>query len=295
MSNIGQWNGLKTTINKGDGGLLHLHLPLNPSPSPLLFFTQKPISLNPLNPLSSHLLLQKQQQPLHICCSRPSSKWDSNAESIKNQSFSNLEDEEEELNEEEFLEQGAQFFAEYIESIWIFKVFCSYGFVLIPILIVLISTGGAKAFAMAFALPIGQSTLFFAIQKILDVIQNKPTRKSTSKKRQRAAPNSSKTDFWRRGGSSKTRKRKTGYQSWVSNNDVSASKDDREVSRYGGWDELDQEMQSSKSSDKSSAETAKIPVEKGKLSRPEATSDTPLLLRLLISMFPFLASWTKML
>ncbi|KAH0640507.1 hypothetical protein KY285_037093 [Solanum tuberosum] len=152
---------------------------------------------------------------------------------------------------------------------------------------------------MAFALPIGQSTLFFAIQKILDVIQNKPTRKSKPKKRQRAAPTSSKTNFWRRGGSSKTRKRKTVYQSWVSNNDVSASKGDREVSRYGGWDELDQEMQSSKSSfessDKSSAETSKIHVEKGKLSRPEATSDTPLLLRLLISMFPFLASWTKLL
>ncbi|KAK4732669.1 hypothetical protein R3W88_025657 [Solanum pinnatisectum] len=296
MSNIGQWNGLKTTINKGDGGLLHLHLPLNPSPSLLLFFTQKPNSLNPLNPLSSHF---QKQQPLHICCSRSSSKWDSNAESIKNQNFSNLEVEEEELDEDGILNQGAQLFEEYIESIWIIKVFCSYGFVFLPILIVLISTGGAKAFVMAFALPIGQSTLFFAIQKILDVIQNKPTRKSKPKKRQRAAPTSSKTNFWRRGGSSKTRKRKMGYQSWVSNDDVSARKDDREVSRYGGWDELDQEMQSSKSSfessDKSSAETSKIPVEKGKLSRSEATSDTPLLLRLLISMFPFLASWTKLL
>ncbi|KAF3685863.1 hypothetical protein FXO37_00179 [Capsicum annuum] len=111
---------------------------------------------------------------------------------------------------------------------------------------------------------------------MLDTTQNKPTRKSKTKKRWRAAPTSSKANFWRRAGSSKTRKRKTGYQSWVPNNDVSASKDDREVSKYGGWDELDQETES-KSSAQSSAETSKIPMEKGKLSSAEAKSDTPLL------------------
>ncbi|MCD7469630.1 hypothetical protein HAX54_008772 [Datura stramonium] len=291
---------MKTTTMSG-GGLLLLHLPsqpINPTPSLLVFFTQKPNYLNPANSLSSHLLLQ---QPLHHCC-RSSSKWDSNAESIKNQNFSQLgglEDEEEELDGDEMLDQGAQVLEEYIESIWIFKVFWSYGWALPPILIALLITGGPKAFLMALALPLGQSTFSFAIQKFLDVTQNKPTRKSKTKKRQRAAPTSSKTNFWRRGGSPRTRKRKTGYQSWVSNNDSSASKDDREVSGYGGWDELDQEMESSTGSFESSAQssvgTSKIPMEKGKISKPEAKSDTPLLLRLLISMFPFLASWTKLL
>lgn len=126
MSNIGQWNGLNTTITRGDGGHLLLHLPLNPTSSLPLFFTKKTNSLNPSNPLSTHLLLQKkQQQPLHLCCSRSSSKWDTNAESIKNQNFSDLgdfEDEEEELDGDGILDQGAQVFEEYIESIWILKV-----------------------------------------------------------------------------------------------------------------------------------------------------------------------------
>lgn len=284
-------DGLKTT----NGGLRLLHLPLNPSSSLLLFFTKKPNSLNPPNSLSTHFLLQK-QQPLHLCCSRSSSKWDSNAESIKNQKFSNLgdfEDEEEELDGDGILDQGAQVFEEYIESIWIFKVFWSYGWAFPPILIGLLITGGPKAFLMALALPLGQSTFSFAIQKMLDSTQYKPSRKTKTKKRQRTAPTTTKANFWRRGGSLRTRRRKAGYQSWVSNNDVSASKDERGVSRYGGWDELDQEMESSKGSTQSSAETSKN--SQGKLNRPEATSDTPLLLRLLISMFPFLASWTKLL
>ncbi|PHT38549.1 hypothetical protein CQW23_22122 [Capsicum baccatum] len=287
MSNISQWyrpSSMKITT-RGGGGVLGL-LPLNPTPTPtpslLFLFTQKSNSLNLPNPL------------VHFSC-RCSSKWDSNAESIKNQNFSQLdEEEEEELDEDGILDQGAQVFEEYIESIWIFKVLWSYGWALPPIVLALLVTGGPKAFLMALAIPLGQSTFSFAIQKMLDTTQNKPTRKSKTKKRRRAAPTSSKANFWRRAGSSKTRKRKTGYQSWVPNNDVSASKDDREVSKYGGWDELDQETES-KSSAQSSAETSKIPMEKGKLSSAEAKSDTPLLLRLLISMFPFLASWTKLL
>ncbi|XP_059289194.1 uncharacterized protein LOC132042657 [Lycium ferocissimum] len=295
MSNIGQWNGLSSMRN---GGLLLLHLPskpLNPNHSLLVFFTKKPNSLNPANySLSSHFLLQ---QPFHICCK--SNKWDSNAETIKNQNFSGvggLEDEQEELDEDEILDQGAQVLEEYIQSIWIFKVFWSYGWALPPIIIALLITGGPKAFLMALAIPLGQSTFSFAIQKMLDATQDKPRSKSKTKKRQRA-PTSSKTNFWRR-GSPKTGKRKSGYQSWVSNNEVSTNKDDQEVSRYGGWDELDRETESRtgfKSSFQSSVKTSNIPTEKGKLSTPEAKSDTPLLLRLLISMFPFLASWTKML
>ncbi|KAK4341627.1 hypothetical protein RND71_040128 [Anisodus tanguticus] len=292
MSNIGQWNiglsSMKTiTTTRGGGFLLLLHLPyqpLNPNHSHLFLFTKNPNFAN--YSLSFHL---------HLCCK--SSKWDSNAETIKNQNFSKLEDEEEELDGDEILDQGAQVLEEYIESIWIFKVFWSYGWALPPIIIALLITGGPKAFLMALAIPLGQSTFSFAIQKMLDVTQNKPTGKSKTKKKHRA-PTSSKTNFWRRGGSPRTQKRKPGYQSWVSNNDISASKDEREVSRYGGWDELDQETESStsfKSSAQSSAGPSNIPVEKGKLSMPEAKSDTPLLLRLLISMFPFLASWTKML
>lgn len=174
------------------------------------------------------------------------------------------------------------------------QVFWSYGWALPPILIALLITGGPKAFLMALAIPLGQSTFSFAIQKMLDATQNKPRRKSKTKKRQRVST-SNKTNFGRRGGSPKTRRRKPSYQTWASTNGVSANKDEPEVSRYGGWDELDQVSESTSTgsfvnSAQSSIGTSKIPVEKGKLSNQKAKSDTPLLLRLLISIFPFLAS-----
>lgn len=175
------------------------------------------------------------------------------------------------------------------------QVFWSYGWALPPILIALLITGGPKAFLMALAIPLGQSTFSFAIQKMLDTTQNKPRRKSKTKKRQRVST-SNKTNFGRRGGSPKTRRRKPSYQPWASKNGVSANNnDEREVSRYGGWDELDQVSESTstgsfESSAQSSVGTSKMNVEKGKLSKPEAKRDMPLLLRLLIAIFPFLAS-----
>lgn len=291
-------NGMESIISTKSSGLLLLHLlpsqPSNPNNDSLLFFPQKPNSLNKLtatNSLSTHIL----SQPLHLC---RSSKWDSNAESIKNLNFTKFGDfeneEEEEFDRDEILDQGAQVLEEYIDSIWIFKVFWSYGWALPPILIALLITGGPKAFLMALAIPLGQSTFSFAIQKMLDATQNKPRRKSKTKKRQRAYA-SNKTNFGRRGGSSRTRRRKPSYQTWSSRNGVSANKDEPEVPRYGGWDELDQVSESTstgsfESSSQSSIGTSKIPMEKGKLSNEKAKSDTPLLLRLLISIFPFLAS-----
>ncbi|OIT01030.1 PREDICTED: uncharacterized protein LOC109229399 [Nicotiana attenuata] len=293
VSNVSQRNGLASMKSSG---LLLLHLLPSQLSNPnnhslLLFFPQKPQQLTAANSLSVHIL----SQPLHLC---RSSKWDPNVESIKNQNFIKFGDfeneEEEEFDRDEILDQGAQVLEEYIDSIWIFKVFWSYGWALPPILIALLITGGPKAFLMALAIPLGQSTFSFAIQKMLDATQNKPRRKSRTKKRQRASA-SNKTNFGRRGGSPRTRKRKPGYQTWASTNGVSANKDEPEVSRCGGWDELDQVSESIstgafESSAQSSVGTSKIPVEKGNLSKPEAKSDTPLLLRLLIAISPFSAS-----
>ncbi|KAJ8547156.1 hypothetical protein K7X08_010742 [Anisodus acutangulus] len=170
------------------------------------------------------------------------------------------------------------------------KVFWSYGWALPPIIIALLITGGPKAFLMALAIPLGQSVFSFAIQKMLDATQGKPAGRSKTKKRQ-CVPTSSKTNFWRRGGSPRTRKRKSGYQSWVFNNDISTSKDEREASRYGGWDELDQETESRtgiKSSAQSSVGPSDIPTEKGKLNVPEAKRRYALVVKIIDFHVPIL-------
>lgn len=96
-----------------------------------------------------------------------------------------------------------------------------------------------------------------------------------------------------------SRKRKMGYQSWVAGNGVSVDKDVQAAPKFGGWDELDgREELGAGSMQRRSARTAdssqRTPV-KGKLSWGGRKGDTPLLLRLLIAVFPFLGSWTKML
>ena len=91
-----------------------------------------------------------------------------------------------------------------------------------------------------------------------------------------------------------TRKRRTGYQSWVAGNGGSVDKSGQDAANFGGWDDLER-LKSAQRPSRMTGESGRRTTEKGKLSRRERKSDTPLLLRLLIAVFPFLGSWTKML
>lgn len=200
----------------------------------------------------------------------------------------------------DIVEQGLGVFEDYIDSIWIFKVFSSFGWALPFILVSIVLATGLKAFLMALALPLGQSTFSFAIQRMWDGKAKRPKRKTKTKSRSYAR--SSRTVKRGKGQRATTpgkEKAKMGYQSWVPGHDDSANQVEKNAPVFGGWDELDGlsdfNIGSSSSSDQRIGKSENSPSEKGRLSMKTEKSDTPLLLRLLIAVFPFLASWTKML
>lgn len=87
-----------------------------------------------------------------------------------------------------------------------------------------------------------------------------------------------------------------GYQSWVPQDEDLKDASDKDVPNYGGWDELiNLGSQSSAQTTGGSSNKRPSSEEESSLSSRMSKSDTPLLLRLLISVFPFFSSWTKML
>ncbi|KAL6194660.1 hypothetical protein ACLB2K_035741 [Fragaria x ananassa] len=266
---------------------------------------------NPPSP-SSHLLRS------YTTCYR---RWDSNAETIRSKTFGfsfrdkrnqdEYEEEEDDYEEEEDygystskgkkkkrrrwwsdgpseMEEGPSgVLEEAIDSVWIFKVFKSYGWAFPFIIISLLLSSGPKAFLMALALPLGQSALSLALEKLWGRTERRPRRKSRMRRKPSATSEASvKMDEEETyNEDQETDNKKMDYQSWVVGNDVSVG-NSGEMSSLGGWDDLERmQFERRKSRRKSRG--------KGKLSRRERNSDTPLLLRLLIAVFPFLGSWTK--
>ena len=175
------------------------------------------------------------------------------------------------------------------------QVFRSYGWTLPFILISWLLASGPKAFLMALALPLGQSALSLAFEKLWGRSKSKPKRKSRTRRK----------PFARNVGGAaleedelketrKTRKEKAGYQSWVVENGGSVDSGSQNGRSFGGWDDLESSGPATRSS-RGMRGSQGMSMEKGKLSRRERKSDTPLLLRLLIAVFPFLGTWTKML
>lgn len=167
-------------------------------------------------------------------------------------------------------------------------MFKSYGWAFPFIIISLLLSSGPKAFLMALALPLGQSALSLAFEKLWGRTERRPKRKSRMRRRPPATSEGSvKMDEEETyDEDQETDNKKMGYQSWVVENDVSVGNSDEAASSLGGWDDLER-MQSERRQSRRKSRR------KGKLSRRERNSDTPLLLRLLIAVFPFLGSWTK--
>ena len=175
------------------------------------------------------------------------------------------------------------------------QVFKSFGWMLPVILLSMFATG-PKAFLMALALPLGQSAITLAFEKLLGSSQNKQKRKVRVRKKtkntfQRPVRNVKMEEEVQEG--QKSRKRRKDYQSWVVSDDGSVNEGGNGATSFGGWDELDGmgSMRMSSTMANGSKRTSK---EKGKLSMTESKNDAPLLLRLLIAVFPFLGSWTRL-
>lgn len=176
------------------------------------------------------------------------------------------------------------------------QVFGSFGWMLPIIIVSILLTTGLKAFLMALALPLGQSALFLAFKKLWGMTQNSPKHRVRTKKKPFArSPGNVVMEDEEEEKIRGSRKRKMGYQSWVAGNGNSVDKDVEAAPKFGGWDELDgREGSMQRRSTRTAGSSQRIPV-KGKLSRGGRNGDTPLLLRLLVAVFPFLGSWTKML
>ncbi|CAH9083589.1 unnamed protein product [Cuscuta epithymum] len=217
--------------------------------------------------------------PLYLC---RSDRWNSNAETFRTRNFKLKEEDEEEAGE------GGGGFSEpvdeLVDSIWILKIFKAYGWFFPPIAASLLLATGPKAFLVALALPIGQSVFMFALQKLWGTAQNDLGRKN--KKRPQRPQRRSPTiniNAGRRARKRSTRK-----------SDVFSSRIDQDESAFGGWDELEQGKDYYMSGSSMGSPQPRTSIENGKLSRStERGESTPLLLRLLVSIFPFLSSWSK--
>ncbi|CAL0303165.1 unnamed protein product [Lupinus luteus] len=240
-------------------------------------------------------------------------RWDSNAEtsSPRNFSFNNFkrksssqkdQDQEEEYGRKRrwwsdeaesplFQEEGNGGWEEVIDALWIFKVFKSYGWTFPIIVASWLLASGPKAFLMALALPLVQSALALAFEKLWGQTKGKPKRKYRMRRKSRSMNGNRAAE--EPDENQNTRKGKPGYQSWVVENNGSVDRGSQKAPRFGGWDDL--ETPATRSSRVMNGSSQSMPTEGGRLSRRERKSDRPLLIRLLIAIFPFLGSWTKML
>lgn len=172
---------------------------------------------------------------------------------------------------------------------------------MLPAIAIPLLLGTAPNALFMALIPLGQSVLSLAFDKVWGRTGNIP--KSRSRKRRKKKP------FARPASNTKTSQSKQengavngrrSYQSWVVGEGVSYEQCDKSGPRFGGWDDLD------KKGENHGYKAAKKPPsqiksewpkqqKKGKLSRIGRIREKPLLLRLLIAVFPFLGSWTKLL
>ncbi|CAK7341209.1 unnamed protein product [Dovyalis caffra] len=178
---------------------------------------------------------------------------------------------------------------------WVFKVIKAFGWMLPAFTIsFLLGTDSPNAFFMALAVPLGQTALSLVMDKVWGTSSTNPKRRPRTKTRKkpfaRAATKTKATE--RKAEEYKTNEGKGSYQSWMAT-DGSNKKDANRAPSFGGWDDLD--SASYKATGRTQKEDELPKRSKGKLSRRGRVKDRPLLLRLLIAVFPFLASWTKFL
>ncbi|KAM7251871.1 hypothetical protein ACFE04_023754 [Oxalis oulophora] len=144
---------------------------------------------------------------------------------------------------------------------------------------------------MALAVPLGQSALSFITSKAFG---GSRSRKSKSKTKTRKKPfaraaSGMKSKTSEREESSNAENMRNDSQSWVGS---SYKKDDGSIPMYGGWDDLGKQSGTKRASEK----TDGLPKLKRKdiYSKMGRVRETPLFIRLLIAVFPFLGSWTKL-
>ncbi|XP_071736319.1 uncharacterized protein [Rutidosis leptorrhynchoides] len=209
--------------------------------------------------------------------------WDSNAETFRTR---NYDFEDDDFDDEEDTNQWLDILEDFIDV----QAFRSFGWMLPAIISSLLLTSGPKAFLMALAIPIGQSALSMLFQTVWGRPKNRTRRQNRNNKKQpRPQPRAaSYVDIEDEEEYEKEKKKTAAYQTWVAEDGGSSDKKSSGTSSsFGGWEDLDRKSKPSRNRKRNTT--------KSKMSRREGRSETPLLLRLLIAVFPFIGSWTRML
>ncbi|KAM7532162.1 hypothetical protein LguiB_035572 [Lonicera macranthoides] len=285
-------------------------------PSSLIRSSQSPlINLIPRTHISSTIQSSRARR---CSTSYGRSRWDSNAEkNVRTERFGDDDegfgstsdgkkrvwwsdegfvddddDDDEARGEDEFWFREAS-----IGIGWTFKLFRAFGWMLPAIGISMLMGTGSSTFVMALALPLAQSALSFVTDALLGRWSDNPRPKPRTKKRpfSRAASNV---------GTSKAKEQyprtcngRDNYWSRTTANEASVRKGDRRQPNFGGWDDLDKRVGPEKDPRMAQTEKTNEPRQqkKIKISKRVRNREKPLLLRLLIAVFPFLGSWTKLL
>ncbi|CAM8921223.1 unnamed protein product [Rhodiola kirilowii] len=267
--------------------------------------------------VTTPLTFSSSRNTSHRICFANKRPWDSNAESFRNRKFDFRlgDDDDDDIDEavyQSWIDEGSGFVEKAVDSIFIFKVAKSYGWMLPFIIISLLLVSGPKAFLLTLGLAIGLSLIAYAFQNLLGETQSSPGRKFKRKKRSSTA---TRSNVYAKPDEGRQPRRKGSTVPWASRNDNSVGKSVQDKP-FGGWDELDETVgytaEPVKMPDRtnvelneavdSTAEPVKIPDQtrvRSELNRIDRSrremSRTPLLLRLLIAAFPFLSSWIKLL
>ncbi|KAF8023035.1 hypothetical protein BT93_F0507 [Corymbia citriodora subsp. variegata] len=187
------------------------------------------------------------------------------------------------------------------EEFWGFKVLRAFGWMFPAIAISLLLGTGPNAFIMALAVPLGQTLLSLAFERVWGETSErdswKPRPQAKTKKKPFVNPRSEgrKSGGKQENGSANGR---NAYQSWATTNASYSKAGSGGRPRFGGWDELDQKAGTREVPKPERSRKTYVPSKqskKGKFSRIGRVRETPLLVRLLIAAFPFLGFWTKLL
>ncbi|WCJ24158.1 hypothetical protein M5689_006139 [Euphorbia peplus] len=203
-------------------------------------------------------------------------------------------------DEPPFMEEDQQPLPSLFDTLWILKLSKFYGWILPPMIISTLIATGLKTFLVVFSLSLGQSILSFAFQKLTGTTRSKPRPRPRARKRRKQPfvtypGNVGRVD--KEEGNQENVEGNGVPRSWVVNDDGSVKNEKTGATSFGGWDEMDGMESMRRRIPRQAAPNGKKPSMGmgGKLGKRREESDAPLLLRLLIAVFPFLASWTNML
>lgn len=175
------------------------------------------------------------------------------------------------------------------------QIFRAFGWMIPAVIISLLLGTGPNAIIMALALPLAQTALSLAADALLGRANEPPRTRPKSKKRPFAGAANRTRVRKEKEIRTQTGKETGNYKSWVDGNNVSAKNEKWKRQNFNGWDELDNQPRVDKEPRVGSVKNANEPraQETVKISR-KTKGDTPLFMRLLIAMFPYLGFWTKL-